>query len=63
MEMSESYSKVEKALYYGKLSNCPSRAISPFPTEFSEDLDLQKCKKPRACLGKALISLSVSQNE
>ena len=47
MKMAESSPKwVEK--HCGKRRNCLLRAISPFPTVFSEALDCRHVK-PRAC--------------
>ena len=37
----------------GKRRNCSLRAISPFPTVFSKDLNYRHVKT-RACLGKGL---------
>ena len=39
----------------GKRRNCLSRAISPFPTVFSKDLN-HRHVKTRACLGKGYMS-------
>ena len=36
----------------GKVRNCSSRAISPFPIVFSKDF-YYRCVKTRACFGKA----------